>query len=398
MCFLSGIGVAGVCLWHTVPGFSGGVEEVRILEMYLNLREEICMKTVTTKSLDAGTESSDESIAGSLGFVMNEADAEVVEGAAATGEEGESEDEELTEDGAGAGGENTGDDEQDQGADEDAGAEDEEEADGAESDEEDATEGEGVQDGAEEGEELPKSVPKLQKRVGKLTKKLRETEAERDAVRAEVTELSERLEKTAVTVLEPSPENPLVNLNNETEVAERVSQAKAVRRWCQANPDGGEVQGKDGSIYLTPEQVRERLVWADDVVEAAPERLSFLQEQAKVDGYTRVKYPQLFKTNSPERKMADNFIRQNPGILRLPNWRLIIGDALHGLQVRLQEEKTTKTSTTAKLVVKSKVPPVKASNTPVTTARKAGAGAATARFMASGRSSDLVGAIEAGLL
>ena len=89
MCFLSGIGVAGVCLWHTVPGFSGGVEEVRILEMYLNLREEICMKTVTTKSLDAGTESSDESIAGSLGFVMNEADAEVVEGAAATGEEGD---------------------------------------------------------------------------------------------------------------------------------------------------------------------------------------------------------------------------------------------------------------------------------------------------------------------
>ena len=356
------------------------------------------MKTVTTNSLETRTESSDESIAGSLGFVINEADAGVVDGAAATDEGGESEDEELTDDGAGAGGENAGDDEQDQGADEEAGAADEVEADGAESDEDEAAEGEGVQDGEEEGEEeLPKSVPKLQKRVGKLTKKLRETEAERDAVRAEVTELSEQLEKASVTVLEPGPESPLVNLNSETEVAERVAQAKAVRRWCQSNPDGGEVQGKDGLISLTPEQVRERLLWADEVVEAAPERLSFLQEQAKVDHYTRTKYPQLFKTNTPERKMADNFIRQNPGILKLPNWRLIIGDALRGLQVRLQEEKT-KTSATAKPVAKSKVPAVKPSNTPVTTARKAGAGAATARFMASGKSSDLVGAIEAGLL
>lgn len=337
-----------------------------------------------------------ESIADSLGF-SNEAGAgDAIEGTAAETETGESGEEELAEGEAGTGGENAGDDES-EGAEGSEGAEEGEEEDAGESEEEESSEESDESEHDEGDEELPKSVPKLQKRVGKLTKKLRETEEERDAVRREVEELTGRLEKAEVTVLQPSPDNPLADVSSEADVTDRLSQMKAVRRWCQANPDGGEVQGKDGLITLTAEQVRERLAYAEDVIDAAPDRLAYLQQEKQNDEYAKVKYPELFKTNSQERKLADNFLRMNPGIKRLPNWRLIIGDALRGMQVRLAEEKA-KTNTTAKPVVKPKVPAVKAGNTPVTTVRKAGADKATSRFLETGRSSDLVGAIEAGLL
>lgn len=362
--------------------------------MELNWEEKISLAMKVGTSPEATNELSAESIMGSLGAAETPGnDAADAEGAAESEEQDETDDGESGDDDDGAGGENAGEEELTEEDEESEEGEDEEEAE--ESDEESDDE-----EGEEEEERSSKSREAMLKRINTLTGKLRTAEEERDSGKTKIAELEAELENANRVVLAPTADNPLADVDSEQGITDRIGQMKAVRRWCQQNPEGGEVSdGKGGTITLTKEDVQERLAYAEEVMDAAPARVAFLKEQSLYTAEARRVDPDLFKTSSPKRKMADVFIRQNPGILNLPNGWLIISDAIRGMEVRTKQAKEAAAAKIKKpAAAKPKAPALRPSSTPASTVKKAGASKATARFLASGRSSDLEEAIAGGLL
>jgi hypothetical protein len=135
--------------------------------------------------------------------------------------------------------------------------------------------------------------------------------------------------------------------------------------------------------------------------------VEFLKQQAAFDAETRKVYPELFKGSSEESKMVESFLAQNPGMLNLPNARLILGDAIRGMRERLgkaesgkrkaesQKQEAKRETVPVKKVVARAVRPVNAA--PPTKAKRAVASAAESRFLDSGRGEDLAAMIEATL-
>jgi len=134
----------------------------------------------------------------------------------------------------------------------------------------------------------------------------------------------------------PLTAGPLADVLDAAELAERVKRAGYIRRWCLQNPESGAVSGESGRIELTAGQVRDRLEYAEEVIVGAPLRAEFLQEAAKFDAFAFKAYPALFRRGSRESKIVKGFLVQVPEITRLPNWLLILGDAMLGGAVRLQ--------------------------------------------------------------
>lgn len=302
-----------------------------------------------------------------------------------------------------AGGENDGETDEEETEEESEADGEDEESESEESEEEETTEEdddeteeteEESEESEEEEEKLPRSVTKLQKRVRKLTQRAKSAEEKVQTLEPEITRLQGELSEAKAPVIAPTDEDPMADLKTETAVNDRVSKAKMIRRWCLQNPEGGEVEGANGKIELTPAQVRERLMYAEDLIEAAPKRVAHLQETAKFDAFAKTAYPALFQSGSQESKVVETFITQCPEITRLPNWRLIVGDALLGGSVRLQKTKQ-------KPVEKVKTAPrvaVKPSAAKPAPAGKVSATKNRAKFYETGSQEDLAAAIANGAI
>lgn len=277
-------------------------------------------------------ELTDDEILAGFGLDGDANELDVTEDGVDTSEDEESEDD--------AGGENDGEgDEADDASEDDAeDSEAESDDDAEESEDEESEEEDG--DDEEEGEKLPRSVEALQKRVNKLTARAKGAEAERDQVRAQVTELQTKLEKAAPVVLQPGPGNPLADLTTEEAVVSRLEQFKALKRWCRENPEGGTLKNAKGEdVEVDAKGVRQRLDYADEMLtEYGPSRLQFLKLEQSVEPAARKAYPALFEDGSEERKIMDSFLRVCPELLRLPNYRLIIGDSIRGMRERTKAE------------------------------------------------------------
>lgn len=301
-----------------------------------------------------------------------------------------------------AGGENDGetdDEETEEVAEAEGDEEAEESDDGEPEEEEEAEENDESEEEAEEEEseeeKLPRSVTKLQKRVAKLTQRAKSAEEAVQTKDSEIARLQGELSEAKAPVITPTEEDPMADLRTETAVNDRVSKAKMIRRWCLQNPEGGEVDGANGKIELTPAQVRERLMWAEDLIEAAPKRVAHLQETAKFDAFAKTAYPALFQSGSQESKVVETFIAQCPEIMRLPNWRLIVGDALLGGSVRLQKTKQKPTAAKVKTAPRVAVKPSAAKPAP---AGRVSAVKNRAKFYETGSRDDLAAAIENGAI
>jgi hypothetical protein len=230
-----------------------------------------------------------------------------------------------------ASGENAGDEEQDN----NEGTEEEppEETEGSEGELETAD--------AEEKHES-KGIREMQKRIDTLTARSKGLE-EQNA------ELKQQLEG-AHPVLQPTMEDPLSDLNSSQDVVDRMRAMADLREWCIRNWDGGEWQTKDGETReLSASDVRERYVRSSAIVERyGPARIQYLELRNQYDAVARQAYPSLFDANSEDSKIANTFLRQNPGIARLPQYVLIIGDAIVGGRIREERAKQQQAATTGK--------------------------------------------------
>lgn len=232
-------------------------------------------------------------------------------------------------------------------------------------------------------DEIERGLPKgVKKRIDKLSAKRREAEAEVERLKQEVERLSQEATKPAQI---PTAENPYANLSTLDEVNREADQAKQIRRWCEMNPDGAIVTGRDGSeTEYSAEEVRNIKIKALDALEEhLPKRMQYLQNFNQMEQVATKEYPWWKDKSAKERQIAESFLKHFPEIQKFPDYKMVVGDYIRGVNAR--EAK-----------VKSSGSPVKAPSQPRPSAapariqpKDASTQAAKKRFTVSGNRDDL---------
>lgn len=194
-----------------------------------------------------------------------------------------------------------------------------------------------------EEEEIERGLPKgVKKRIDKLSAKRREAEAEVERLRQEVERLSQEATKPAQI---PTADNPYANLSTLDEVSREVEQAKQIRRWCELNPDGAVVTNKDGSeTEYSAEEVRNIKIKALDALEEhLPARAKYLQNYMQMEQVAAKEYPWWKDKSAKERQIAESFIKHFPEIQKFPDYKMVVGDYIRGVQAREAKAKSSGT-------------------------------------------------------
>lgn len=203
----------------------------------------------------------------------------------------------------------------------------------------------------EKGEARSPGNDKLLKRIDKLTAKRREAEEALEKTREEAERLRTELAGASKVVLQPTPEDPLTDVETIEELEARIATAKRVRTWALSNRDGATVKGADGSEeYVEPAEMARHLAAADAIVtDHGPARKQWLAQRETSRSEAQAAYPAFFTQGSAESKALRDILKQYPALGKYPNVELIIGDALVGQQARMarQEAQAKAKSATA---------------------------------------------------
>ncbi len=194
-----------------------------------------------------------------------------------------------------------------------------------------------------EEEEIERGLPKgVKKRIDKLSAKRREAEAEVERLRQEVERLSQEATKPAQI---PTADNPYANLSTLEDVSREAEQAKQIRRWCELNPDGAVVTNKDGSeTEYSAEEVRNIKIKALDALEEhLPARAKYLQNYMQMEQVASKEYPWWKDKSAKERQIAESFIKHFPEIQKFPDYKMVVGDYIRGVQARESKAKSSGT-------------------------------------------------------
>jgi hypothetical protein len=178
----------------------------------------------------------------------------------------------------------------------------------------------------------------VQKRIDKLTALRKQAEEQADKLQKEVDNLKAKVDssKSTEVVVKSDDAVPYANLNSIAEIEQEIAQARSVRRWCEENSNGVVVQNADGTEteYSYEDVKRIKLNAMDAMEEHLPKRLNYIQTKARVDSVAYKEYPWLKDKSSKERQIAESFIKAFPQITRFPDYNVVIGDYIRGMQAR----------------------------------------------------------------
>lgn len=177
----------------------------------------------------------------------------------------------------------------------------------------------------------------VQKRINKLTAQKKEALEKAEALEREVNELKAKVEgfeqaRPAVT----NAANPHGDIWEESKLREKWDQARALKRWCEDNIDGAEVNGREYSA----EEIRAIRRNVEDALEVGiPQRAAFLHQYRQVKPEAEKIYPFWKDRNSAQYAEAQVVLKELPAISQLPDYQVLIGDFLVGRAVRLAKAK-----------------------------------------------------------
>jgi hypothetical protein len=189
-----------------------------------------------------------------------------------------------------------------------------------------------------------RTLEKLEKRIDRITRKRREAETALEELREEHDRLKGEFESRTPIRLEPSPEDPLADIETATDLESKVSAAKKVRAWALSNPDGATVTNPDGTErYVDRAEMAKFIAQTDALLtDHAPARKEYLREREAVLPEAKSTYPDLFKPGTQQHQVLIDTLKQVPALKRLPGYEMVIGDALLGMQLRMERAAKSK--------------------------------------------------------
>lgn len=220
---------------------------------------------------------------------------------------------------------------------------------------EDDTDEEPAEDEDPESTEAP-AVKKLAKRVDKLTARAKSAEEQAASLQAELAAAKDALTRAQPIVVQDAAD-PLADVTTPEALESRLAAANTVLDnvpdlIAQADMEGGEVEvpmGDGSTRKFTKQELQERLRVARQILKAEPARRNYLAQRESYQHEARQVYPELFQEDSQARQMMLATLKAYPGIAKLPNLELIIGDAIRGQALRFQQvEALQKKAATAK--------------------------------------------------
>jgi hypothetical protein len=195
-------------------------------------------------------------------------------------------------------------------------------------DTEDETDPKGDED--EDDDDTPQGMENLPKGIVKRIKKQS----------AQIRELKAQLAGANPIQIAASAAMPLADIDTSEKLSERIETAKLVRKWCQANIDGGSITLSNGqTVELDADEVTRRLGLAERDIEAAPDRKMYLQqrEQAKPWEMAKTIAPEMFVKDSPTHKFMVGILKECPELTRLSDYEVLVAAAAKGYKITMEE-------------------------------------------------------------
>jgi len=232
---------------------------------------------------------------------------------------------------------------------------------------EEETNNEESTDPAEESESDEEEEPtdeeatneKLKRRNAKLNAKAKEAKRMARELRDEKERLEAELAKRGEIRITPTDEDPLADLDTPEELEAKVSAAKKIRTWARQNPDGATIRENDGSErYLDRSEVAAYLARAETLLEDhAPTRREYLSARGAIMPEAKQSYPNLFKAGTQEHAILVDTLSRVPALKKLPNYEMIVGDAIAGMRLRQERASKSNGAEAPKLSTKSRIAP-----------------------------------------
>lgn len=243
------------------------------------------------------------------------------------------------------------------------------------------------EDDSEQEDGIPKHI---QKRIDKITAKRREAEAEADKLRKELEEA--RAKKDENIPVSPRTKNPFRSITDDAALQKAVEQARQVRDWCEENPYGGEVARADGSTVNVEEaEVRKMKVQAmKDLETNIPEQSRFLNARRTFDPLAEQEYPWWKKKDTKEYQTAVALLKNFPELTDFPDYKLVIGDFVFGMQARQAKNVINSASQPRRAPIQ----PSRPSASPMTHSNNKNVSEVENRFLKTGSRDDLASLIE----
>lgn len=194
-----------------------------------------------------------------------------------------------------------------------------------------------------EGETDPKAEKPegdgVQKRIDKLTAEKYAAREEAEALKAQLTQLQQKLSQQPI---QSAPATvPLSHVNSQAELMEAREKALQAKEFALMNPHGGTytAAGKDGQpeeINLSDEQIRTLLVNANRMLDRdIPARAAYLNEAQGHFAEARRVYPHLFDPKNPDSILANQYLQVAPWLRNFPDWACVLGDTVTGYRIRM---------------------------------------------------------------
>ena len=170
----------------------------------------------------------------------------------------------------------------------------------------------------------------MQKKARKIIE-LKTDLQERESALAQKEHQLDELSKAAPAAAAPTADNPLADVETETELEKRVQNARTLRRWALTHTDGSTIKEGDKEIEITKERVGEILAETEEFLQDhAPRRRELLRLRQTAETDALQAHPWLKDKNSRGSLEIETTLRQFPQLRAVPQIRLILADSVIG--------------------------------------------------------------------
>ena len=229
----------------------------------------------------------------------------------------------------------------------------------------------------------------FRKRIDKLTRQKKEALEKAEALERELNDAKTKLEQSSAERPAPiqSAADPFADVWEVSKLNDEWTKARNLKRWCEDNIDGCEIEGKE---YSSDEvkQIKRRVEDAIDL--HIPNRARFLQNYQQIKPIAEQLYPWWKDRSATEYTEAQAVLRQLPQIASLPEYQVLVGDFIAGRKLRLAQESAKGKPSATRPMAKAPSQPGRPTAIPAKKdAAKVGLEAAKSKFTKSGTTTEL---------